>query len=173
VIALLGAVPADARGVPEAKRLSEFVLGAFFVFLVVRFLVLVATDLGSFGSSETLARCWVPPTLILAVLPFFYALGLYMAYQKAFTRLGFFIEGEPLLGYAKRAFVRCFGLNLGGLREVGNGPLQVKVARAASREEIDAILRDARRPPTWKERGKQGRRTGAKADTSDRTRNAA
>jgi hypothetical protein len=173
VIALLGVVPAGTKGAAEAKKLSEFVLGAFGVVVVVRFLVIIATDWRDFASSETLARFRVPPVLTLAVLPFLYGLGLYMAYQLAFTRLGFFMEGEPPLGYAKRAFVRRFRLNLGELREIGSGPLQVKVARASGREEIDALLRNAQRPSRWKERGKQRRRTGAKADTSDRTRNAA
>jgi hypothetical protein len=109
----------------------------------MRFLVRVATDFDAFASSETLARFWVPPALTLAVLPFFYLLGVYMAYQQAFVRLGFFMEDEPLLGYAKRAFARRFRLNLGELREVGSGPLQVRVARAGSREEIDAILLSA------------------------------
>ena len=99
----------------------------------MRFLVRVATDFDAFASSETLARFWVPPALTLAVLPFFYLLGVYMAYQQAFVRLGFFMEDEPLLGYAKRAFVRRFRLNLGELREVGSGPLQVRVARAGRR----------------------------------------
>jgi hypothetical protein len=172
-IALLGVVPSDRKGAGEAKKFSEIVLGGFFVFLVLRFVVRIATDLDAFASTETLARFWVPSALTLAVLPFFYLLGVYMAYQMAFVRLGFFMEGQPLLGYAKRAFVRRFGLNLGELREGGSGPLQVNVARAGSREEIDAILRDARRPRRWKERGKQRRRTGAKADTSDRARTAA
>jgi hypothetical protein len=141
-IALLGVVPSDTKGAAGARKFSELVLGGFVVFLVMRFLVRVATDFDAFASSETLARFWVPPALTLAVLPFFYLLGVYMAYQQAFVRLGFFMEGEPLLGYAKRAFVRRFRLNL-GLREVGSGPLQVRVARAGSREEIDAILLSA------------------------------
>jgi hypothetical protein len=172
MVALLGVVPAGTKGAAEAKKLSDFVLGAFGVVLVVRFLVLVATDWRDFASSETLARFWLPPALTLAVLPFLYGLGLYMAYQLAFMRLGFFMEGEPLLGYAKRAFVRRFRLNLSELREIGSGPLQTKVARASSREEIDTILRDARRPSAWKEHGKQRRRRLAKAYASDRTRNA-
>jgi hypothetical protein len=142
-IALLDVLPGDKKGAAEAKKLSEIVLGGFFVFLVVRFVVQVATDFDAFASSETLARFWVPPALTVAVLPFFYVLGLYMAYEQAFLRLRFFMEGEPLLGYAKRAFFRRFGLKLGELREVGSGPLQVKVARAESRQEIDAILRSA------------------------------
>jgi hypothetical protein len=155
-IALLGVVAPETKEAAGAKKLSEIVLGGFFVFLVVRFVVLIATDWGDFASSETLARFWAPPALTLAVLPFFYLLGLYMAYQQAFLRLGFFMDGEPLLGYANRAFVRRFGLNLGELREVGSGPLQVKVARAGSREKIDAILRDARRPRRWKALGVAG-----------------
>jgi hypothetical protein len=145
IVVLFGAVPPGTKGAVGAKQFSDFVLGGFFVFLLVRFLVNVATDFDSFTSSETFARFWVPPALTLAVLPFFYALGLFMAYQQAFMRLGFFTEEEPLIGYAKRAFVRRFGLNLGELREVGSGPLQGKVARAGSREEIDAILRGATR----------------------------
>jgi hypothetical protein len=77
------------------------------------------------------------------VLPFFYVLGLYMAYEQAFLRLGFFMRGEPLLGYARRAFVRRFRLNLSELREAGSGPLQAKVARARNRDEVARILRDA------------------------------
>jgi hypothetical protein len=159
-IALLGVLPRDARGAAGAKRFSESVLGGFFVFLVVRFFVLVATEWGDFASSETLARFWIPPALTLAVLPFFYLLGVYMAYEKAFLRLSFFMEGEPLLAYAKRAFIRRFHLNLGELREVGSGPLQVKVARARNRYEIAQILRDAKRA------GPPDRRVGASTSPS-------
>lgn len=166
-IALFGVLPQDPKGAAGPKKFSEIVLGGFFVFLVVRFVIRVATDFDAFASSETFARFWIPPALTLAVLPFFYLLGLYMAYEQAFRRLRFFMQGEPLLGYAKRAFFRRFGLNLGELREVGSGPLQVKVARAASRPEIDAILRGARRPPRWRGRGNQRRRRGAKADAQD------
>ena len=145
IVALFGVLAPETKGSAGAKQFSEIVLGLFFVFLVVRFIVHVATDIDSFAASETLARFWVPPALTLAVLPFFYALGLYMAYQQAFMRLRCFMEGEPLLGYAKQAFVRRFGVNLGELREFGGGPLQVQVARAGSREEIDRILRAVRR----------------------------
>jgi hypothetical protein len=172
VIALFGVLPPETKGASGAKKFSETVLAAFGVFLFVRFTVLVATDFGDFASSETLAKFWLPPALTLAVLPFFYALGVYMLYEQAFLRLGFFMEGELLLGYAKQAFVRRFGLNLGELREVGSGPLQARVARAGSREEIDAVLRDARRPSRWKGRGKQPWRIGAKADSPDGARTA-
>ena len=148
-IVLFGVLPPNAKGAAGARKFSEVVLAAFGIFLFVRFALRVATDFDAFASSETLARFWVPPALTLAVLPFFYLLGLYMAYEQAFIRLGHFMKGEPLLGYAKRAFVRRFRLNLSELREVGSGPLQVKVARARSREEIDAILRGARRA-RWK-----------------------
>jgi hypothetical protein len=158
-IALFGVLPSDAKGAAGAKKVSEAVLAAFGVFLFVRFLVLVVTDWGDFASSETLARFWVPPVLTLAVLPFFYVLGVYMLYEQAFLRLGFFMEDESLVEYAKKAFVRRFGLNLGELREVGSGPLQVKVARAGSQDEIDAILRETRRPLRWKH-GKRPRRPG-------------
>jgi hypothetical protein len=171
-IALFGVLPRDAEGAAGAKKFSEIVLGAFFVFLVVRFVVRVATDFDAFASSATLARFWVPPALTLAVLPFFYLLGLCMAYAQALLRLRFFMEGEPLLGYAKRAFFGRFGLNLGALREVGSGPLQVKVARAASRQEIDAILRGARRPPRWKGPWKPATADTAKTDAPDAARTA-
>jgi len=105
--------------------------------------VLVVTDWYDFASSEALARFWIPPVLTIAVLPFFYSLGLYMAYEQAFMRLGFFMEGEPLLSYAKLAMVRRFGLNLGELREVRNGAVQAQIARAESKREIRRILRDA------------------------------
>lgn len=75
-VALFGVVPQGTKGVAGAKQFSEIVLGGFFVFLVVCFLVRVATDFSSFASSETLARFWVPPALTLVVLPFFYVLGL-------------------------------------------------------------------------------------------------
>jgi hypothetical protein len=74
-------------------------------------------------------------------MPFFYLLGVYMLYEQAFLRLGFFAERKPLLRYAKRAMIRRFGLNLGELRELGSGPLQVKIARADSRREITEALR--------------------------------
>ena len=149
VIALFGVLPADTKGAAGAKRFSETVLAAFAIFLIIRFAVRVTTDFGSFASSETLARFWLPPVLTFAVLPFFYLLGLYMLYEQAFVRLGFFMEREPLLGYAKRAMIRRFGLNLGELREVGSGPLQAEIARAGSRREIGQILRDAHRPRRW------------------------
>jgi hypothetical protein len=172
IVVLFGAVPPGTKGATGAKQFSDFVLAGFFVFLLVRFLVNVATEFDSFTSSETFAKFWVPPALTLAVLPFFYALGLFMAYQQASIRLSFFMENEPLLGHAKRAFVRRFGLNLGELRELGSGPLQVKVARAGSRDEIDAILGGVSRPPRWKGGGKQRRRTEAKADGPEGSRAA-
>lgn len=141
VIAVFGVLPPETKGAPGAKRFSEIVLAAFGIFLFLRFAVRVATDFGSFASSETLARFWLPPALTLAVLPFFYLLGVYMLYEQAFLRLGFFMEGEPLLRYAKRTMVRRFGLNLSELRELGSGPLQVKIARAKSRREINEALR--------------------------------
>jgi hypothetical protein len=165
-IALFGVLPPHAKGAVGAKKFSEAVLAAFGIFLFVRFAVRVATDFDAFASSETLARFWLPPALTLASLPFFYLLGVYLLYEQAFLRLGFFMDGEPLLGYAKRAMVRRFGLNLGELREVGSGPLQAEIARAGSREEIARILRDACR--RWKGNGKHRRRIEAKTDSPDR-----
>jgi hypothetical protein len=144
-IAVLSVLPSGTQGAAGAKKFSEAVLALFGVFVFVRFVVLVVTEWGDFASSETLARFWLPPALTLAVLPFFYLLGVYMLYEQAFLRLGFFMEDEPL-GYAKRAMVRRFGLNLGELREVGSGPLQANLARVENRREITQILRDARRP---------------------------
>jgi hypothetical protein len=151
-IAVLSVLPSGTQGAAGAKKFSEAVLALFGVFMFVRFVVLVVTEWGDFAFSETLARFWLPPALTLAVLPFFYLLGVYMLYEQAFLRLGFFMEDEPLLGYAKRAMVRRFGLNLGELREVGSGPLQGNLARAETQREIVQILRDARRPPRWETR---------------------
>jgi hypothetical protein len=143
VIALFGVLPPETKGAPGAKKFSQTVLAAFGIFLFLRFAVGVATDFSSFASSETLARFWLPAALTVAVLPFFYMLGVYMLYEQAFLRLGFVMEGEPLLRYAERAMVRTFGVNLGKLREHGSGLLQVKIARAGSRQEIDETLRRA------------------------------
>jgi hypothetical protein len=145
VIVLFGVLPPDTKGAAGAKKFSETILTAFGIFLLIRFAVRVATDFGDFASSETLARFWLPPVLTLAVLPFFYLLGVYMLYEQASLRLGFFMEGEPLLGHAKRAMVRRFGLSLGELREVGSGPIQAEIARAGSRRQIAQILHDAGR----------------------------
>jgi hypothetical protein len=152
VIAVFGALPPDTKGAAGAKKFSETALAAFGVFLFIRFAVRVATDFSDFTSSETLARFWLPSVLTLAVLPFFYLLGVYMLYEQAFLRLGFFMEGEPLLGYAKRSMVRRFGLSLSELREVGSGPLQAEIARAGSRKEIAQILSAAHRPRRWEAR---------------------
>ena len=157
-IALFGVLPPSEKGAVGARKFSEVVLAAFGIFLVVRFVVRLAADLDAFASSETLARFWLPPALTLAVLPFFYLLGVYMLYERAFLRLGFYMNGEPLLGYAKRAMVRRFGLNLRELREVGSGPLQVEIARAGTEEEIAGILREAGRHGKRMESSRGGRR---------------
>lgn len=68
-IALFGVLPQDPKGAAGPKKFSEIVLGGFFVFLVVRFVIRVATDFDAFASSETFARFWIPPALTLAVLP--------------------------------------------------------------------------------------------------------
>jgi hypothetical protein len=148
VIAVFGVLPPETKGAPGAKRFSETVLAAFGIFLFLRFVVLVATNFGSFASSSTLARFWLPPALTLAVLPFFYLLGVYMLYEQAFLRLGFFMEGEPLLGYAKRALVRRFGLNLGDLREFGHGPYRSRSpALGAGRRSLTSFASDPSPPP--------------------------
>ncbi len=168
-IALFGVLPPNSTGARGAKTFSEVVLALFGIFLVARFVVRVASDFDTFASSETLARFWLPPALTLAVLPFFYLLGLYMLYEQAFLRLGFYMRDEPLLPSAKRTMIRRFRLNLRELREVGGGPLQVEIARADSKEGIARILREAR--GIWKGGGKQRWQTGAKTEvqTAPRT----
>jgi hypothetical protein len=163
-IALFGALPRGSPGAAGAKKFSEIVLALFALGLILRFVWLVATDWDDFSSSETVARFWVPPALTVAVLPFFYVAGVYMLYELAFVRLRLFMRDDPLLGYAKRAFVRRFKLRLGELREKGSGPLQVAVARAGGKEEIDAVLRQSRGSSRWKAGGKQPPRTEANAD---------
>jgi len=134
-IAVLGVLPSGTQGAAGARKFSEAVLALFGVSVFVRFVVLVVTDWYDFASSEALARFWIPPVLTIAVQPFFYSLGLYMAYEQAFMRLGFFMEGEPLLSYAKLAMVRRFGLNLGSSGRLATVPFRPRslVPKASER----------------------------------------
>jgi hypothetical protein len=89
----------------KVAKLSENVLGALGIILIGFTVYKLATDFGEFGKTKTFYDFVVPTALSVLILPFYYVLGMYCAYERIFIRMKFFIKDDTLLRYAKwRAF---------------------------------------------------------------------
>lgn len=90
----------------RVAKFCETMLGILGVTLIIFTAYKLATDFKEFGKSKTFYDFAVPTALSVLILPFYYLLGMYCAYERIFTRMRLFIVDEGLLKYAKwRAFI--------------------------------------------------------------------
>lgn len=123
----------------QVKKLVDWVASIVGLALLAYVIISLITD----PSQIDLGYVWrvlaLPVWLTLACLPFIYAFGLYLAYNKVFNMLGFYAPDGASTWRQKLLLSRRFHLRA---RLVGEfkGPWQSKLARASTPDEARAVI---------------------------------
>jgi len=89
------------EGHKKVAKISEGVLALFGVVVIGFTAYKLATNFNEFGKTKTFYDFVVPTALSILILPFYYLLAMYSAYERVFIRMGFFIKDTYLFRYAK------------------------------------------------------------------------
>ncbi|MBU8920260.1 MAG: hypothetical protein KOO63_00210 [Bacteroidales bacterium] len=142
VVALAVAMKAFSENKDEYKAVERL----FNAFLVCYGLTVVGFSLASVFrykpdliTYSTIHGFLLSPILTVAILPFFYLLALYAAYEFIHCRMRVINDDERLVRYAARKIVQKFHVNLAGLR---NWDKRMGVIRVKSKEDINRLLVD-------------------------------
>lgn len=108
VIVAMGAVAETEQEFMIVKKITDFILSAFGVSLIVVGLIKVLGDYQAFATSENLRAFILPPLLTFAYIPFLYLFALLMAYESLFVRMEIILKVDQRLG--KSAKQKIFAL---------------------------------------------------------------
>lgn len=141
MIVAMSAVAEMKEGYAPVKKLVDFILGAWGIFLVVFALSSVLNDYQNLLTTDNLRTFLLPLYLTLAFLPFLYSFAIFMAYENIFVRLNISIgkRDEELLRIAKRKMFYTFGFNLGKLNKFSKENT-VKLWSLKNEEELREII---------------------------------
>ncbi len=141
MIVAMSAVAEMKEGYAPVKKLVDFILGAWGIFLVVFTLSSVLNDYQNLLTMDNLRTFLLPLYLTLAFLPFLYSFAIFMAYENIFVRLNISIgkRDEELLRIAKRKMFCAFGFNLGKLNKFSKENT-VKLWSLKNEEELREII---------------------------------
>jgi hypothetical protein len=107
-LAVMAAVAETKTEFRPAKRLLGGMMAVFGLGLLIYIAVSVATGFHDFATVKHFEDFMVPVVLTIVVLPFYYLLAVYAAYESLFTRLDIRLRGTGLTKFAKvRAFGAC------------------------------------------------------------------
>jgi hypothetical protein len=79
------------------KKMTDFIISAFGVFLIVLALAKILGDYQAFTTSDNLRAFALPPLLTFAYIPFLYLFALVIAYEGLFVRMSIIISREQRL----------------------------------------------------------------------------
>jgi hypothetical protein len=135
----------QATGEQEAvqRLLERFVILIGAVVIVVS-VVHAALDWSNFATGETLRAFFATPLLTIALLPFIYIVGLRMAYEVLFVRVGFALrdsDAEPTPPRDVRlTILRCCGLNLARVNRFASDVVP-RMFSATSKSEAQRMIK--------------------------------
>jgi hypothetical protein len=124
-IVMLQVVASSKTEFEPARKVITAVVTAFGAFVLLRALVIVATDLHGFATTENFMRFVLPVALSLALFPFVYLLAVYAIYEVTFIRLPYLLRDDSLVRFARRAILRTFHIRF--------RPLQAFASRGAAK----------------------------------------
>ena len=124
----------------ENKKVNEillWILGLYVIGMFIFSIYNIYDNFSSFVTSNNLREFLLPLLFTVMFLPFIYFIALYSKYEVLFVRLGFFINDQELLKYAKWKTALTFHVNLKRLRKWAG---EVGKLNFNSKEEIDDSL---------------------------------
>jgi hypothetical protein len=106
---------------PEYKQVSKllnFILGVFGLYLIAFTFKEIVLDFQNFASLKNLRDFFLPIFLSISLLPFIYALALFMQYEIFFIRIDLANKNPDVAKYAKRKVLAACHVNLPKLKRV-------------------------------------------------------
>jgi len=118
VIVVMGVVVEMKKEYMSVKKIIDFTLVTFGIFLIIFALFNIFSGYQSFATSDNLRALILPPLLTLAYMPFLYFFALLMAYENLFVRLDIFLKKDKNLAkFTKRKILTLCFVNLGKLNK--------------------------------------------------------
>lgn len=141
LIAAVSAVAEIKNEYSQVKRVTDFILVIFSIFLITFAVSKMFGDYANFVSSANLQTFVLSPLLTIAYLPFLYFLALFMAYESLFVRLGMFSkENERLTTIAKKRVFKLCHLNLWKLNRFVESNRQ-ELMRLSTEDDIEKLVK--------------------------------
>ncbi|KQY26154.1 hypothetical protein ASD38_20640 [Caulobacter sp. Root487D2Y] len=154
VLAFVGMMAAVAGKKAESQLVAKLCQGILMLAGLTMLTWAAAGLIGDFARFATIdnGREFATPALLsLMFLPFMYAFNVYAAYELGFIALPKAIEGAALKGYALRAAIRGFGINVKLMRRWKAALFNRDAATRADIDQLVSTMRSAvrreRNPP--------------------------
>jgi hypothetical protein len=114
VVAALLVVSGTKKEYKLVKNLLQFLLAAYFIFLIIFTIVQAVSDFKDFATLYNLKDFLLAPLLTVTFLPFIYFLALYATYEDLFTRVNLFQRNKDtkLRRFTKWQILRTCSFNL-------------------------------------------------------------
>lgn len=112
VVFVLGAMKILADRDPKHEKVAKLLDGVFVaagLAIIAYATYMIVADFSNFATLGTVGDFYTPILLSFASLPFFFALHVFMTYERVFSVLRFSIKDEQLRKRAKREIVLGFG----------------------------------------------------------------
>ncbi|MBK6739561.1 MAG: hypothetical protein IPG64_17780 [Haliea sp.] len=155
VLTLLVCLQVVAKSNEDHKQVASLidgVLGVLGVIVLCNAFYDLIVGFGAFANAETLVDFATPLLLSLSFLPFIYLLSIYVAYESAFSRIGFRCDGHGIERYAKWRAVYSFNFRYRALRRwadhLNYTRLDSKLAVRNSIAEVKSRLAYEKQPRT-------------------------
>ena len=141
-LAMLSVVAATKDEYKLVKRLINWVTAAIGFGFVLYAVISVLANPRSFATVKNLEDFLTPIVLTLTFLPFIYAVALYSAYERLFTRVSFRLyDNNELLTHAKRQIISACRLRLSKVNRFAEDFVH-KLGGVGSRAEVSDIISD-------------------------------
>ena len=126
----------------STKKLVDFSLGVFGIFILVFSFVKMLSDFQGFATSENLRTFILPPLLTVGYMPFMYLVALFMAYEDFFILLDLRVgkRDAMLAKFTKWQILRLCHVNLGKFIRMSQESRQ-ELMRARDKTEVKSIIR--------------------------------
>lgn len=118
VIVLLNAFSESKPEYNQARKLLNFVLGVFGLYLIAFTFREIVLDFQNFASLKNLRDFFLPILFSITLLPFLYIMALFMQYETFFIRIDFANKNSDVAKYAKRKVLAACHINMPKLNRV-------------------------------------------------------
>ncbi|MDD4399742.1 MAG: hypothetical protein PHS01_09360 [Dysgonamonadaceae bacterium] len=114
IIAAMSVYAGTKKEYLPAKKLADFLLSAWGIFLIIYATIQVLSNYQKFLITDNFLAFLLPILLTVALVPFLYGFAVYMTYEGLFTRIDFLIgkNNQQLADFGKHKILRSFRLNL-------------------------------------------------------------
>jgi len=138
-IAMLAAVADTKPEYKPVRTLTNIVTTGFGIYLLGYAIVQIVGDFRGFATLRNVNEFMLPIMLTLVLLPYLYALALYMAYELLFTRIRILIKDRKLARFAKWHVFKTCRLRLSKVNRFASGP-HAKLYDARDRAEVSQVM---------------------------------